>query len=202
MSDFESRMERLEDAIATISARTLLILPQNHLHAIPKPKNLQSKYGRDPNMAAMFRELVAFENEKLPLGAPRRFLTFPEHLTDDEINEDAKRAIFGLLCLYIDEEDGVRAWELRTWTELFNSDKKRGKFILRQAEQQPELRVFAQGGGQWALRMLADQRQKATKRTAQMRSTRAKKEIQNKKRKIETHKDPIPTPPPEIDGEP
>lgn len=180
ISDFESRMERLEGTVATISSRTLLISPHNHLHAIPKSKKLQSMNGRDPTMAAMIGAFVAFENEKLLLVASRRFLKFPEHLTDYEINEDEKGAIFGLLFLYIYEEDGVRDWERMTWIEAFNADNKLGQFVLRQAEQQSELYAFAQCGGKWAIGMLADEIQKATMRTAQTRSTRAKKEIQQK----------------------
>ena len=73
-----------------------LIPPQPYLHAIPKPRNMQAPYGRDPNVATMFRELVEKQNEMLARGAARRFLNFSSNLSKEEIDEDAKRTLNAL----------------------------------------------------------------------------------------------------------
>ena len=90
--------------VVAVQDKMNIIQPRFHLHKIPKPKNYQKKYERDPNMAAMFRKIVNDENELLQSDASRKFINFEDHSSDEEANEDAKRTAYGYMCLLLPEE--------------------------------------------------------------------------------------------------
>ena len=152
----DKQINRLESTLSETFRRVQLILPQLYLHAIPMPRNMQATYGRDPNMTAMFRELVEKQNAMLPPGAARRFLNFSSNLSNEEINEDAKRTLNALKTRNL--KDG---WKSKTWADVCETDGAGAEAVMDEAASRPELIVFAQGGGYWAMRILADQTQKS-----------------------------------------
>lgn len=161
-------MRAVRGKLEAVQSRIDALTPQVGLHRIPKPRNLQKEYGRHPNMAAMFRKLIAAENDLLPGHIKGCFVNFPDHISDEEANEDAKRAANSVMCVMLSP-----GWEEKTWGEIYNADKKLGEKVIQAIAARPELAVFAQGGGEWGVRMLVEQKQKSNKRTAISRAARS-----------------------------
>ena len=75
----------------TIDASVRVILPQTDLQPFSKPP--QKLVGRDLNIASWFREKNMSENAMLPPGSARKYLEFPAHVSDDQLNDDMKRCM-------------------------------------------------------------------------------------------------------------
>ena len=175
--------------VLAVQDRMNIIQPRSRLHKIPKPKNYQKKYGRDPNMAAMFRKLVNDENELLQSDASREFINFEDHISDEEANEDAKRTAYGYMCLLLPE-----GWEKKkSWTDVCKSWKKESERVIQTLSSRPEFRIFAQGGGDWGTRMVVEQKMKSLASSVKKRPIDAKSnERIHKKAKKHVHVTPDP----------
>ena len=110
------------------------------------------------------------ENAMLPPGSARKYLEFPAHFSDDELSDDMKRCMHSIMC-----ERLKPGWETMNWTPIYSLDKVVGEKIIREAAQRPEMTVIAQSAGYWAIRTIAEQRQKLTKRAAAQKSTRRRR---------------------------
>ena len=161
--DFQSKssaeLKRISDTLKilvrnvdAIQNRVNVIHPQAFLHPIPKPRNYQKMYGRDQNMASMFRKLVAEEKDRLPRDAPRRCVNFPQHMGDGESNESAKRVAHIVMCMNLRGE-----WDAQLWGDICKSQRTNLIHIL---SERSEFAVFSQGGGHWAVQMVLGLRQK------------------------------------------
>ena len=184
--DFQSKssaeLKRISDTLKilvrnvdALQNRVNVIHPQAFLHPIPKPRNYQKMYGRDPNMASMFLKLVAEENDRLPLDAPRRYVNFPQHMGDEEANESAKRVAHVVMCMNLRGE-----WGAQLWGDICKSQRTNAAKVIHILSERPEFAVFSQGGGHWAVQMVVERRQKSNKRTADNRSGKQKGERRRK----------------------
>ena len=149
------------------------IAPQGHLHPIPRPP--QKKVGRDINIANWFRIKKKEENAKLPKNAARTYIEFPEHLSDEQLNEDMKRFMYNRMCQRLKP-----GWETMNWNMIYNSDKMLGEQIVKEASLRPEMAVVSQSSGYWAIGKTAKQRQKSTKRSAEQRNARVRFKKENR----------------------
>ena len=158
-------VQQVLSIVVAIQDQVNIIQPRCHLHKISKPKNYQKTYGRDPNVAAMFRKLVQGENSQLSTNAARTFLNFPEHCKDEEVNEDAKRTAYGYMCLLLPS-----GWEgKKSWSEICKVWKRESERVIQALSSRDEFRVFAQGGGDWGIRMVVEQKMKSVASSARKR---------------------------------
>ena len=94
-----------------IQGKFNIIQPRFHLHKIANSKKYYKSYGRDPNMAAMFRRLLEEENAQLSTDATCTFLKFPEHCEEEGFNDDAKQIAYGQVCLLLTSRfEGKKSW--------------------------------------------------------------------------------------------
>ena len=63
-------------------------------------------------------------------------------------------------------------WKSKTWANVCETDGAGAEAVMDEAASRPELIVFAQGGGYWAMLILADQTQKSVKRKADAKTHR------------------------------
>ena len=164
----KAELRDLKKYAKTIDASVRVILPQTHLQPFSKPP--QKSVGRDLNIACWFREKTISENAMLPPGSARKYLEFPAHVSDDQLNDDMKRCMHSIMC-----ERLKPGWETMNWTSIYSLDKVVGEQIIREAAQRPEMTVIAQSAGYWAIRTIAEQRQKSTKRAATQKNTRRRR---------------------------
>ena len=61
------------------------------------------------------------------------------------------------------------------WTSIYSLDKVVGEQIIREAAQRAEVTVIEHSAGYWAIRTIAEQRQKSTKRAATQKNTRRRR---------------------------
>lgn len=151
------------------------IIPQSHLQPLSKPS--QKEVGRDLNVASWFRKMISEENANISGSTQRKYLHFPEHFTNDQLNEDTKRCMHYILCQRLRP-----GWELQKWNAIYNEDKILGEQIINEATHHPEISVVPQSAGYWVIRNLAEQRQNSsgfltlfsTKRDSEQKQMRAR----------------------------
>ena len=162
--------------IQELSLKVDNLVPQTNLQPFSKPS--QKAVGRDINVASWFRMKTTSENKKLPSNATRKYLEFPDDVSDEQLNEDMKRCIHGILCGRLRP-----GWETKSWNAIYSLDKRLGEQVIKEASLRPEMAVIAQSAGYWAIRTIAEQRQKSTKRAAEQRNARTKRDTNATKKK-------------------
>ena len=166
-------MRESKRTVKELEVKVENIAPQSHLHPILRPP--QKEVGRDMNIATWFRQKTGDENSKFPKNTLRKYLKFPAHISDEQVKEEMKGCIYYIMC-----ERPTPGWETKNWNTIYNSDKMMGEQIVKEAALRPEMAVIAQSSGYWAIRKIAEQRQKSTKRSAEQRKTRVTVKKENK----------------------
>ena len=82
-------MRESKRTVKELEVKVENIAPQSHLH--PIPRQLQKEVGRDMNIATWFRQKTGDKSSKLPKNAPHKYLEFPAHISDEQLNEEMKR---------------------------------------------------------------------------------------------------------------
>ena len=121
--------------------------PQAYPHPILKPRQ-GKEFSRSTSVAGCLFEEIEALNAEIREGE-QNYLQFPNDVDFRRLKSDCIRELEGLLSHHIPE-----MCEKFTWEEACCQRPKDCEQVIREAKVLPELAVFVQAAGQWALRML------------------------------------------------
>lgn len=132
-------------------------IPPPKLPRIPKPTRKDND-SRTINVAQYLREKITKYNRQ---SKGDRYLEFPAHATNRQLNASAKQVIAGLLR----KELGA-SYGLLTWDQVSHSTmQSKAEHVISEAAKRTELQVYAQTENHWAIRALAEGKMKSELRT-------------------------------------
>lgn len=141
------QMHVISKKIDDLHVRMDSLQRQTYLHPIPKPRQ-GKEIKRTTSVAAWLFEEINYLNSNISSGE-QKYLQFPDNISHRRLNNDCIRELEGILSYHIPDLCGEVTWE-----EACNLKPKECESVIREARNLPELAVFAQAAGQWALRML------------------------------------------------
>ena len=148
MLESQSRQIRvLVTKVNDLQEQVRTIQPQTYLHPIPKPRQ-GKEFSRSTSVAGWLFEAITELNQGIAEGN-QKYLQFPEDIDFRRLNSDCIRELEGFMSFHIPDLCGKVTWE-----EVYSRRPKDCEKVIREARVLPELAVFAQAAGQWALRML------------------------------------------------
>ena len=140
-------MRVLVTKVNDLQEQVRFIQPQTYPHPIPKPRQ-GKEFSKFTSVAGWLFDAITELNQDIVEGN-RKYLQFPEEVDFRRLNSDCIRELEGLMSFQIPDLCGKVTWE-----KAYSRRPKDCEKVIRKARVLPELAVFAQAAGQWALRML------------------------------------------------